>query len=119
MVKIKSKGMIIVAIALLMMAVLVPVYALGDQSGIMRCPRDQANEDPPGPTTRSYGEDSQNPEGLTGGETFEDVETPIQEQNQTREQLRDSDGENEDCEQFQYQYQYQNQYQYQHGQEED
>lgn len=109
--KIKSKGLIIVAAAVLMMAVLVPVYALGDQSGNMQCPRDQANEDPPGPTTRSYGDDSQNPEGLTE-ETFEDAETPIQEQIQTQEQLRDGDCENEcdcgneDCEQYQYQYQY-------------
>jgi len=114
--KTKSKGLIVAAVALLMIAFLAPVYAQS-QSGIMKCPRDQANEDPPGPTTRSYGDDSQNPEGLMEEETFEDAETPIQEQTQTQEQLRDCDCENEDCEQFQYQYQYQ--YQYQHGQEED
>jgi hypothetical protein len=120
--KIKRKGLMIVAVALLMVAVIVPVYALGDQSGIMKCPRDQANEDPPGPTTRSYGENSQNPEGLSGEETLEETETPIQEQKQEQtqkqEQLRDGDCENADCEQYQYQYQHKEQHQYQHGQEE-
>jgi hypothetical protein len=116
--KIKRKGLMIVAVALLMVAVIVPVYALGDQSGIMKCPRDQANEDPPGPTTRSYGENSQDQEGLSGEETLEEAETLIQEQNQEQtqkqEQLRDGECENADCEQ--YQYQHKEQYQYQQGQ---
>jgi hypothetical protein len=119
--KIKRKGLITVAIALLMIAVIVPVYALGDQSGIMKCPRDQDNEDPPGPTTRSYGENSQNPEGLSEEETLEETETPIQEQDQTQEQtqtqeqLKECDCENADCEENQYQFQEQCRY----GQEED
>ena len=102
-----------------MIAVIVPVYALGDQSGIMKCPRDQANEDPPGPTTRSYGENSQNPEGLSEEETLEEAETPIQEQTQDQtqiqEQLKECDCENADCEENQYQFQEQCRY----GQEED
>jgi hypothetical protein len=117
--KIKRKGLITVAVALLMIAVIVPVYALGDQSGIMKCPRDQANEDPPGPTTRSYGENSQNPEGLSEEETLEEDETPIQEQTQdqtqTQEQLKECDCENADCKENQYQFQEQ----YRYGQEED
>ena len=117
--KIKRKGLITAAIALLMIAVIVPVYALGDQSGIMKCPRDQANEDPPGPTTRSYGENSQNPEGLSEEETLEEAETPIQEQTQDQtqiqEQLKECDCENADCEENQYQFQEQCRY----GQEED
>jgi hypothetical protein len=107
--KIKRKGLITAAIALLMIAVIVPVYALGDQSGIMKCPRDQAKEDPPGPTTRSYGENSQNPEGLSEEETLEEAEIPIQEQTQdqtqTQEHLKECDCENADCEENQYQFQ--------------
>jgi hypothetical protein len=117
--KIKRKGLITAAIALLMIAVIVPVYALGDQSGIMKCPRDQDNEDPPGPTTRSYGENSQNPEGLSEEKTLEEAETPIQEQTQdqtqTQEQLKECDCENADCEENQYQFQEQCRY----GQAED
>ena len=117
--KIKRKGLIPLVVALLMIAVIVPVYALGDQSGIMKCPRDQANEDPPGPTTRSYGENSQNPEGLSEEETLEEAETPIQEQTQDQtqiqEQLKECDCENADCEENQYQFQEQCRY----GQEED
>jgi hypothetical protein len=109
--KIKRKGLITVAVALLMIAVIVPVYALGDQSGIMKCPRDQITEDPPGPTTRSYGENSQNPEGLSEEQT--------QDQTQTQEQLKECDCENVNCEENQYQYQYQSQEQFRYGQEED
>jgi hypothetical protein len=109
--KIKRKGLITAAIALLMIAVIVPVYALGDQSGIMKCPRDQDTEDPPGPTTRSYGENSQNPEGLSEEQT--------QDQTQTQEQLKECDCENVNCEENQYQYQYQSQEQFRYGQEED
>jgi hypothetical protein len=127
--KIKRKGLITVAISLLMIAAIIPVFALGDQSGIMKCPRDQTNEDPPGPTTRSYGENSQNPVGLSEEETLEEAETPIQEQTQdqtqtqdqaqeqtqTQEQLKECDCENADCAENQYQFQEQCRY----GQEED
>lgn len=117
--KIEKKGLIIVAVALLMLAVIVPVYALGEQSGIMHQPRDQECA-PEGPATRAYGIDppvqaqEEKPEGLSEEETGE-VETPIHEQTQTQQQLRDGDCENEDCEQ--YQYKCQEQYQYQYGQE--
>ena len=101
----KNKCLIIVTVALLTMAFLLPVYAQS-QNGILQQDRDQEC-DPQGPATRSYGEDAQNPEGdLSAAE-----ETP--DQTQTTEQLRDCGCENEDCEQYQYQYQHQ----YQHGQE--
>jgi hypothetical protein len=121
MVKIKKKGLIIVAAALLMLAVIVPVYALGDPNGT---PIHLRTQDPDcehnGPATRAYGEDTpvqaqqEKPEELSEEEG--EVETPIQEQTQTMEQLRECDCENEDCEQ--YQYQNQEQYQLQHSQEE-
>jgi hypothetical protein len=117
--KIKRKGLITAAIALLMIAVIVPVYALGDQSGIMKCPRDQDTEDPPGPTTRSYGENSQNPEGLSEEQTQDQVQEQTQDQTQTQEQLKECDCENVNCEENQYQYQYQSQEQFRYGQEED
>jgi hypothetical protein len=116
----KNKGFIIVAVALLTIAFLLPVYAQS-QSGIMQQDRDQ-NCSPEGPATRAYGEDppvqaqEEKTEELSEEETFEEVETPIQEQTQTMEQLRNCNCENEDCEQYPYQYQYQ--YQYRHGQEE-
>lgn len=118
MMKLKSKGLVIVAVALLTVVVLVPVYAQS-RSGIMQQDRDQACE-PEGPTTRAYGEDppvqaqEEKPEGLSE-ETLEEAETPVQEQTQTQEQLRNCDCDNEDCEQYQYQYQNQ----YRGGQEED
>ena len=121
MMKIKSKGMIIVVVALLTMAVLVPVYAQY-QNGTPQQDRDQ-DCTPQGPATRAYGEDppvqaqEEKPEGLSE-ENLEEAETPLQEQTQTQEQLRDCTCENEDCEQYQYQYQHLEQYQYQHGQEE-
>ena len=117
--KIKRKGLITVAVALLTIAVIVPVYALGDQSGNMQQKRDQDCE-PECPATRAYGEDppvqaqEEKPEGLSE-ESLEEAETPIQEQTQTQEQLRDCDCENADCEAYQYQYQYQHRC----GQEED
>ena len=97
-----------VAVALLAMAFLFPVYAQ-TQSGIMEQDRDQECT-PEGPATRSYGENAQNPE--------EDLSTTEEtsEQTQTREQLRECNCESEDCEQFQYQHQYQ--YQFRFGQEE-
>jgi len=117
MMKIKSKGLIIVAAALLMMAVLVPVHAQS-QSGILQQDRDQ-DCTPEGPATRAYGGDTpvqaqeEKPEELSEEETLDETETPIQEQTQTRDQLRDCDCENEDCncenedcDQYQYQYQY-------------
>jgi len=116
MMKIKRKGMIIVAVALLMMAVLVPVYAQS-QNGTLQQDRDQ-DCTPQGPAVRAYGEDSpvqaqeEKPEGLSE-ETLEEAETPIQEQTRTQEQLSNCDCENEecncgneDCEQYHYQYQY-------------
>lgn len=104
----KKKGLTLVAVALLVMAFLFPVYAQ-TQSGTMQQDRDQECT-PEGPATRSYGENAQNPEGgLSATE-----ETP--EQTQTGEQLRECNCENEDCEQYQYQHQYQHQYGY--GQEE-
>jgi hypothetical protein len=121
MMKLKSKGLIIVAAALLMMTVLVPVYA-HSQNGTMQQDRDQ-DCTPQGPATRAYGEDppvqaqEEKSEGLSE-ENLEEAETPLQEQTQTQEQLRDCTCENEDCEQYQYQYQHLEQYQYQHGQEE-
>jgi hypothetical protein len=121
--KIKRKGLMIVAVALLMVGVIVPVYALGDQSGALKCPRDQINEEPPGPTTRAYGENSQSPEGLSEEGTLEEANTPIQEQTQdqtqTQEQLKECDCENAECEENQYQYQYKSQEQFRYGQEED
>ena len=109
---------------MLMIAVIVPVYALGDQSGNMQQKRDQDCE-PESPSTRAYGEDppvqaqEEKPEELSEGETLQENGAPIQEQNQTQEQLRSHDCENEECEQFQYQFQYQFQEQYRNGQEED
>ena len=123
MMKIKSKGMIIVVVALLTMAVLVPVYAQY-QNGTPQQDRDQ-DCTPQGPATRAYGEDSpiqtQEPEELSEEEALEEVETSIQEQTQTQEQLRECDCENADCEENQYQYQCQHQFQEQcrYGQEED
>lgn len=120
--KIKRKGLITVAVALLMIAVIVPVYALGDQSGNIQQKRDQECT-PEGPAIRAYGEDppvqaqEEKPEGLSEEETLEEAETPIQEQTQTQEQLRDGYCENVDCEENQYQYQFQEQCRY--GQEED
>lgn len=114
--KTKSKGLMIVAVALLMVAVVVPVYAVGEQSGNMQCPRDQVNQEPPGPTTRAYGEEpptqaqEEKSEKLSEEGAFEAVEDPIQEQTQTRERLRDGNCENEECEEYQYQHQYQYQY---------
>ena len=126
MMKIKKKGLITVAVALLMLAVIVPVYALGDPSGTLLHLR---THDPDcehqGPTTRAYGEDppvqaqEEKPEELSEEERLEDVEIPIQEQTQTQEQLRECDCENADCEENQYQYQYQFQEQCRYGQEED
>ena len=113
--KIKRKGLITVAIALLMIAVIVPVYALGDQSGIMKCPRDQTNEDPPGPTTRSYGENSLNPKGLSEEQTQDQVQEQAQDQTQTQEQLKECNCEDADCKENQYQFQEQ----FRYGQEED
>ena len=126
--KIKKKGLITVAVALLMLAVIVPVYAQS-QSGTLQHLRTQDPDcEHQGPATRAYGEDppvqaqEEKPEGLSGEETG-DGETPIQEQTQTQEQLREGDCENADCEENQYQYQYQYQYQFQeqcqYGQEED
>jgi hypothetical protein len=123
MMKIKSKGMIIVVVALLMMAVLVPVYAQY-QNGTPQQDRDQ-DCTPQGPATRAYGEDppvqaqEEKPEGLSEEETLEEAETPIQEQTQTQEQLRECDYENADCEENQYHYQYQFKEQFRYGQEED
>ena len=124
MMKIQKKGLIIVAVTLLILAVIVPVYALGEQSGIMKQDRETDCE-PVGPATRAWGDDppiraqEEKPEELSEEEIIEETETPIQEQTQTQEQLRDCNCENEDCEQYQYQYQHQKQYQYQHGQEEE
>jgi hypothetical protein len=124
--KIKKKGLITVAVALLMLAVIVPVYALGDPSGTLHHLRTQDPDcEHQGPATRAYGEDSpiqtQEPEELSEEEALEEVETPIQEQTQTQEQLRKCDCENADCEENQYQYQCQHQFQEQcrYGQEED
>ena len=103
-----KKGLIIVAVTLLTMAFLLPVYAQS-QSGILQQDRDRECE-PEGPATRTYGENAQNPE--------EDLATSEEnsEQTQITEQLRECNCENEDCEQYQYQYQYH--YQYRYGQEE-
>ena len=103
----KNKCLIIVTVALLTMAFLLPVYAQS-QNGILQRDRDQECA-PQGPATRSYGEDTQNPEGDPSAVE----ETP--EQTHTAEQLRECDCENEDCEEYQYQYQHQ----FQHGQEQD
>ena len=119
MMKIEGKGLLIVVAALLMLAVIVPVYALGEQSGNMQQKRDQECT-PECPATRAYGEDppvkaqEETPEALT-----EEVETPIQDQTQAMEQLREGDCENEDCEQNQFQFQYQFQDKYRCGQDED
>ena len=118
--KSKNKGLIIVAVALLTMAFLLPVYAQ-NQNGILQQDRDQDCE-PQGPATRAYGEEppiqaqEEKPEELSEEEKGEELETPVQEQTQTKEQLRECDCENEDCEKNQYKYQYQ--YQYRSGQEE-
>jgi len=115
-----KKGLIIIAVALLTMAFLLPVYAQS-QSGILQQDREQ-DCPPEGSATRAYGEEppiqaqEEKSEELSDEETVEKVETPIQEQTQTKEQLRDCSCENEDCEEYQYQYQYQHQYRY--GQEE-
>ena len=103
----KNKVLIIATVALLTMAILLPVYAQ-TQSGVMQQDRDQ-DCDPQGPATRSYGEDSQNPEN-----ELSETE-PAQAPTQTGEQLRECICENEDCDEYRYQYQHQ----YQHGQEED
>lgn len=119
--KIKRKGLMTVAVALLMIAVIVPVYAQY-QSGTM----DRIREPDPacsqeGATTRPWEEEPpvqaqvEKPEELSEEETLEEEETPIQEQTQTREQLRDGECEHEDCEQCQHQFQEQ----YRYGQEED
>ena len=123
--KMKNKRLIIVAVALLMIAVIFPVYAQS-QSGTM----DRIREPDPdcsqeGATTRPWEDESpvkaqvEKPEELSEEETLEEDETPIQEQTQTQEQLRDCDCENEDCEQYQFQYQFQYQDRYQSGQEEE
>ena len=128
--KIKRKGMITVAVAMLIIAVIVPVYALGDPSGTLQHLRTQDPDcEHQGPAIRAYGEDppiqaqEEKPEQLPEEETLEEVETPIQDQNQTQEKLKDGSCENTDCEkneyQYQYQYQYQNQEQCSYGQEED
>lgn len=103
-----KKGLTVVALALLAMTFLFPVYAQ-TQSGILQQDRDQECI-PEGSATRTYGENAQDPEG----DLFTSEETS--EQTQTREQLRECNCENEDCEQYQYQYQYQ--HQHQHGLEE-
>lgn len=116
----KNKVLIIVAVSLLTMAFLLPVYAQS-QSGIMQQDRDQ-DCTPEGPATRAYGEEppvqarEEKPQELSEEETLEEEEDPIQEQTQTNEQLRECNCENEDCEQ--YRYQDQHQYQYRYGQEE-
>ena len=112
--KIKRKGLITVAVALLMITVIVQVYSLGEQSSNMQQKREQDCE-PECPATRAYGEDSpvqaqeEKPEEQSE-ENIEEAETPVQEQTQTQEQLRNCDCDNEDSEQYQYQYQYQNRY---------
>jgi len=115
-----KKGLIIAVVALLTMAFLIPVYAQS-QNCIMEPDRDQECE-PKGPATRTYGEDppapAQEEKPEVSEETLEEVEGPLQEQTQTREQLGDCNCENEDCEEYQYQYQHQHQYKYRHGQEE-
>ena len=117
----KNKRLILAVVCLLAMAFLVPVYAQS-QSGVMQQDRDQ-DCIPEGPATRAYGEEpptqacEEKPEELFEEEALEEVEDPLQEQSQTREQPRECDCENEDCEA--YQYQYQHQYQHQYGQEED
>ena len=109
--KTKSKVLIIATFALLMMTVLVPAYALGNQSGTMQHDRDQTCEQQ-GPSKRTCGEDppvqtqEEKPEELSEEEVLEEAETPIQDQTQTMQQLRDCNCENEECEQNQYQYQY-------------
>jgi hypothetical protein len=101
------------------MAFLVPVYAQ-TQSGTLQQDRDQ-DCIPEGPVTRGYEEESpvqaqvEKPEERAEEETLEEDATPIQEQSQTQEQLKDGDCENEDCEQYQFQYQEK----YRNGQEED
>jgi len=126
--KIRRKGMITVAVAMLMIAVIVPVYALGDPSGTLQHLRTQDPDcEHQGPATRAYGEDppiqaqEEKPEESPEEETLEEVETPIQDQDQTQEKLREGNCENTDCEENEYQYQYQYQYQEQcrYGQEED
>jgi hypothetical protein len=119
--KIKRKGLITIAIALLMIAVIVPVYALGDPNGTLLHLRTQDPDcEHQGPATRAYGEDppiqaqEEKPEELSEEETLEEAETPIQEQTQTQEQLKECDCENADCEETQYQFQEQCRY----GQEE-
>ena len=106
--KTKNKTLIIVAVSLLTMAFLFPVYAQ-TQNGIMQQDRDQ-DCDPAGPATRAYGDNAQNPE--------EDLTVT----EETSEQPGECNCQNEDCQQFQYQnqhqHQYQYQYQYRYGQEE-
>jgi hypothetical protein len=120
MLKNKNKALIIAAVCFLAMAFLVPVYAQ-TQSGILQQDRDQECI-PEGPATRGYEEEPpvqaqvEKPE-LSEEEILEEDSTPIQEQNQTQEQLKDCDCGNEDCEQYQYQFQYQDKYR--SGQEED
>jgi hypothetical protein len=119
--KIKGKGLMTVAVALLMIAVIVPVYAQS-QSGTLdriREPDPECSQE--GATTRPWGDEPpvqaqvEKPEKLTEEEILEENETPIQEQTQTQEQLRDCNCESEECEQCQFQYQEQ----YRGGQEED
>ena len=114
--KTKNKGLIIVAVALLTMAFLLPVYAQ-TQNGTPIQDRDQICE-PQGPATRAYGEETpvqtqEKKEGLSEIALGE-AETPIQQQTQTQEQLNnchceneECNCENEECEQYQYQFQYQ------------
>ena len=124
--KIKRRGLITIAVVLLMISVIVPVYALGNPNGTLQHLRTQDPDcEHQGPATRAYGEDppaqaqEEKPEELSEEETLQENGAPIQEQTQTQEQLRSGDCENEECEQFQYQFQYQFQEQYRNGQEED
>jgi hypothetical protein len=85
--KIKRKGLITVAVALLIVAVIVPVYALGDPSGTLLHLRTQDPDcEHQGPAARAYGEDQpvqaqeEKSEALSEEETLEEAETPIQEQ---------------------------------------
>jgi len=116
----KSKRLMIVAIALLMMAVIFPVYAQSQNGTMDRIREPDPSCSQEGATTRPWEEEPpvqaqvEKPEELTEEETLED-ETPIQEQTQTQEQLRDCDCENKECEQ----YQFQCQDKYRGGQEED
>jgi hypothetical protein len=102
----RKKGLMIGVMAVLLISILIPAYAQ-TQSGDPVQDRDQDCE-PNGPATRTYGEETsaktqEKKLEVTKEESLESGEELVQEQTQSKEQLRD--GEGEEGEHYQHRYQ--------------